>query len=156
MTTIAYTNDVLAADSQFSEEAYLAKGPCAKIYKVDPGRFRATLGTDVCLVGLAQGYFSGLLFLDWLQGKLDSEDFHGILQEEDDFLALFVTNKSEIFLCNRYLVLEKINSSFWAIGSGSKIAMAVMDAGGSAEEAVKQACKYDLYTGGDVKTLSLR
>ncbi|MEE4626600.1 hypothetical protein V2K62_03170 [Pseudomonas alliivorans] len=40
-----------------------------------------------------------------------------------------------------------------AIGSGSAYALAAMDMGASAEEAVKAAMKRDIYTGGTVRTV---
>ncbi len=43
-----------------------------------------------------------------------------------------------------------------AIGSGSAYALAAMDMGASAEEAVRAAMKRDIYTGGTVRTIVIR
>ena len=40
-----------------------------------------------------------------------------------------------------------------AIGSGSAYALAAMDMGASAEDAVRAAMKRDIYTGGRVRTM---
>ncbi|GAI22667.1 unnamed protein product, partial [marine sediment metagenome] len=42
-----------------------------------------------------------------------------------------------------------------AIGSGSAYALAAMDMGASAEEAVRAAMKRDIYTGGKVRTMRI-
>ncbi|MCP6695873.1 proteasome subunit beta [Pseudomonas donghuensis] len=42
-----------------------------------------------------------------------------------------------------------------AIGSGAPYALAAMDMGASAEEAVRAAMKRDIYTGGKIRTLRL-
>ncbi|WP_460421866.1 Ntn hydrolase family protein [Pseudomonas sp. ZL2] len=43
-----------------------------------------------------------------------------------------------------------------AIGSGSPYALAAMDMGASAEDAVRAAMKRDIYTGGKVRTVAIR
>ncbi|MNJ79145.1 hypothetical protein D3C77_770710 [compost metagenome] len=42
-----------------------------------------------------------------------------------------------------------------AIGSGAPYALAAMDMGASAEDAVRAAMKRDIYTGGKIRTLRI-
>lgn len=42
-----------------------------------------------------------------------------------------------------------------AIGSGKNFALAFMDTGMSAEEAVRATCKRDIYTGGTIRTFKI-
>lgn len=43
-----------------------------------------------------------------------------------------------------------------AIGSGAQYAIAAMDMGASAEDAVRAAMKRDIYTGGTIRTLTIK
>jgi hypothetical protein len=105
--------------------------------------------------GAAGGSWAGQMFMAWMQGECKKEDFHLKLDVEDDFIGMLVTWEGEIKLYNRYLIPEIITDKFHAIGSGSKIALPMMDAGHSALDSVKWACKYDLYSGGEIHALSL-
>ena len=146
MTTIAYRNGIMAADSQESDEEYLLKTQCQKLWV-----------RNKCLIGIAKDSYAGLMFIEWITGTLTTDAFENrILATDDDFEALIVNSTGEIYTYNRYLVAcFHDKPEFFAIGSGSKCALIAMEAGMSAEEAVKIACKYDLYSGGDIKTIRL-
>ncbi|KKW09809.1 MAG: 20S proteasome A and B subunit [Candidatus Gottesmanbacteria bacterium GW2011_GWB1_49_7] len=150
MTTIAYRDGLMAADSQASTESYLEKTPCQKIYQIACDDSAAWGGA---LVGLAQGSFAGLVFLEWLKGKRSREEMSFDLMQDDDFLSL-VVHHGKISIWNRYLVPDYPASdmTFWAIGSGAKVALGAMECGATAEEAVRVAAKYDLFTGGEIVT----
>ncbi len=51
--------------------------------------------------------------------------------------------------------LHELPVNYFALGSGRLVAMGAMAAGSNAVEAVKIACKYDVYTGGPVEFLTV-
>ena len=59
-----------------------------------------------------------------------------------------------IYLCDGHLSQEPITKSGYAIGSGMNYAMVAMSCGKSAVEAVKEAIKWDCFSGGKVKSYS--
>lgn len=79
---------------------------------------------------------------------------------------LFRDDDSEVLLAHRDGTIEWYggdrrryvmeNTLFTAIGSGMKIAMGAMEAGASAEEALRIACKLDIYTREPVTVLSFK
>jgi len=142
MTTVTYRSGVIASDSLVSNEEYLMKTFSRKIFKVDG-----------VLIGVCGGSYSGLVFVDWFRGLL-LDDCMWDLDVGDDFEALVVHPDGEILTYNRYLIPDEHGKpKFFAVGSGSKCAYIALEMGASAERAVKLACKYDLYSGGDIQVL---
>lgn len=132
----------MAADSLASDEGYLLKVDCQKLWKIKN-----------TLIGTARGSYAGLMFIDWYHGN-QPDDCMWALDVGDDFEAIVVEKDGKIFTYNRYLVPEEHGyKDFFAIGSGGKCAMVAMDCGRTAEQAVRKACKYDLYTGGKVHSI---
>ena len=144
MTTIAYRNGIMASDSMASEEDYLQKVDCQKIWKIKD-----------TLIGTAKGSYAGLVFIEWFKGKVPKDKMDW-LDQGDDFETLVVDTKGTILTYNRYLVPDRHGQKeFWAIGSGAKCAMVAMECGKTAEQAVRLAIKYDLYSGGRIQTMRL-
>lgn len=114
--------------------------------------------TTKYLVGMAGAASNLIPFRDWLKAhELDcseaSELHHywdTIPAYGDGFTALLVDNYGEIWNCGTTFPPMTIGRAFDAIGSGSDFAMAAMECGRSAADAVDIACKYDVFTGGAV------
>jgi len=141
MTTIAYRNGILAADTLVTEQGRRV-GRTTKIFRhgellwgfagalqhrdVVASWLSAGLPGDTPLMETRKGARSDALII--FDGRLICFDEHGA-----DSMAL---------------------PQFYAIGSGAPYALGAMAHGASAEEAVRAAMNLDLYTGGDVTVLS--
>ena len=66
--------------------------------------------------------------------------------------AIHVTPQGRIIVLDERLVCQPLEASFCAIGSGNEIALGAMAADASAVEAVKLACRYDVFSGEPVTT----
>ncbi len=141
MTTIAYKDGVIAYDSRQTRSGSIVSDDCQKLTIVDGVSF--FLSGAVCdEKALIAAYFgtpssapvecSGYAIDGGKLLMVGHEDRTGIWKQE----------------------LDPANPD--AIGSGSAYALAAMDMGASAEEAVRAAMKRDIYTGGKVRTMTIR
>ena len=135
MTTIAYRDGVLAADSLATCNG-MRDGYGAKIWRV--GRL---------LVGGAGSRAECLKFRDWvvagMKGRPDIAETNAIVVSP------------EHVVCWSEKGCWPVAEPFYAIGSGYEIAIGAMAVGADAERAVHIAAQYDTRTGGDVITLRL-
>jgi ATP-dependent HslUV protease subunit HslV len=141
VTTIAYRDDVLAADTQITCGRTI-DGWAQKAFRKGPLLY-ATSGSS----GL------GGAFLIWvasgmrgdapsLKGEKDEDGAHGYLFPGGDRVVWRYDN-----------VWATHRAPFFAYGSGAEIALGAMLAGASAEEAVRAAAQRNTSTGGDVTVL---
>lgn len=137
MTTIAYRDGVLAADSRLTREGDGGSWfhSCRKIYRVHAGTDKAALIATVGENG------PGELFVEQYHNeKLVRSDF-----ADADFECL-VLSRHGLFLFDRWCAMTKIDEPFFALGCGAKAALGAMHFGASAVQAVEIACKIDPYT----------
>lgn len=87
-----------------------------------------------------------LEFRNWIATKTGKTDYKLGNQ-------VFIVFDGEVFECWSMMVQRR--STFWAIGSGMFLALAAMELGKNTKEAVGIAKKFDLYCGGDTKTLTI-
>jgi hypothetical protein len=145
VTTIAYRDGVMAADTRGTDDSYhpgIYK--CEKLFRVD-GDIIATAGEDT----------TGMLFVDWYGSKKlgrRAKPPARLVEGEADFCCLVLT-KDGLFWYDKWCRPNKILDEFYAIGSGGAYAMGAMAHGATAEEAVRTAMRWDPYTGGDVQTM---
>ena len=142
MTTIAFKAGVLAGDSLATDNQ---KWKCTKVHrlKTEAGRL---------LVGYCGEVYAAHVFMDWLK---DTENSRKPEISSEDFEAIVVSESGCVTLWNQSLSPWRPEGDFFAIGSGALAAMAAMECGKSAVQAVKIACKYDPFTGGPVRSLKL-
>ena len=149
MTTIAYRNGLMAADSRMTTEddSGCRIFKCEKLYRIETPRF------GEAIVGLAGETYSGLIFLDWL--KADNADGpENLLIGDADFTGLVLTKRG-LYEYDKWCRGERVLDRFYAIGSGAKAALGAMHMGADARQAVAVAARVDPYTGGPIITLSL-
>lgn len=150
MTTITYKDRKIASDGQISFGDRIDNYSLKKVRKING-----------CLVGGAGRLSSVLQFFDWfqewsdaqqVQGEsphvkvfvpegIDDEDFYGLVVFADEVIFMYEGGKKSY---------QMTGSPHYAIGSGSDYALAAMDAGASADEAVAIAITRDVYTGGEI------
>lgn len=151
MTTIAYKNGILAADSRVSFGGSVSADNFPKIFDVSDKEYYCC-GHRVLAYALA-GMASSRLILDRILAE--GLDIGGTLETDDDFTAIVVTEGGS-FTLNKvdespHIGIIEIPADVpWAIGSGGSVARYVMFRGGDAVKAVVEASTVDMGTGGDV------
>lgn len=157
MTTIAYLNGIVAADSQEtwqSEAGGASKHRCVKLYRktvpTPDGK-----GVEDVIIATAGATYSGMVFVDWFGSNTEPPETltQGVGLDED-FDCLIITPRG-VFVANRMCRPIKLEDEFISVGSGRKAAIAAMMCGKSAVEAVEIACRVDPYTSGPVVSMSL-
>lgn len=156
MTTIAYKNGVIAADSQVTVES---EGGGARNFATKK-LFPATVlikgaMTDVILATAGESAPGSLFVEAWGSGKTLPEVRELFTYSEADF-SILVVSPEGLFEVDKWCVLEPVYEAFYAIGSGSKLAMGAMEAGASAQKAVEIACRRDPYTALPIVTMRLK
>lgn len=141
MTTIAYKDGVMAADRQVSNELYLQKSHSVKIQDIDG-----------MLVGTCGNCIGGNMFMAWFRDEVNDDEAIDLFESDADYEAI-VVDEEGIWIYDHLLNREKIDMPYYAVGSGSKVAMALMEAGHDAETAVRIAMNHDLYSGGKLDLL---
>lgn len=133
MTTIAYKDGVMAGDSQSSW--HYKELNAKKVQK------RGDM-----LIGFAGDFGSGVRFCNWMFNKGEQPNVI------DDSFSAIVVKGSKCYHYDRTLVPFH-SDKYIAIGSGAEFAIAAMDCGKSAVDAVKIASRRDPHTGGKIRTV---
>lgn len=138
MTTLAYRDGVLAADSG----AWIwnvAHRSAVKLAKDNLGRLHGVVGN----AGEATNY------LGWVRGGMEGEPPKPEATDPKDslssFLAMIVETDGTIYLHTAYGQEEHLNVPYFALGSGAEFAMGAMFAGATAEQAVEAAAEHSNY-----------
>lgn len=136
MTTIAYRNNILAADTQLTDDHF--KYLCHKIELLSDGRILACSGNCD----------DEQDFKEWLLGERKT------LPKKNKTNALLITDGIPV----QYAATTRlpIDHPFMAIGSGWKIAMTFMYAGYGAIEAVKATSELEINTNNLVDSYNLK
>lgn len=140
MTTIAYKNGVIAHDTRQTRNGAIVSDDCSKCQVVNGVKF--FLAGLVCDErALIAAYFG-------TPSPVPVECSGYVV---DGGKLLMIGHADETGLWKQEL--DPANPD--AIGSGSAYALAAMDMGASAENAVRAAMKRDIYTGGKVRTITI-
>jgi len=143
MTCVAWDGKTLAADKRAVNSGMIFT--VTKIFKVR-GRLVAASG-DFDRVNES---------VAWFAAGADPAKMPPYARDNSDFVAMLVIEKDGTILkYERSAVPFKIESPFYAIGSGRDYAMAAMHLGHSAMEAVEVACALDSGCGNGIDTLTL-
>lgn len=144
MTTIAYRNGTMAADSACFDSS-LYQGEVEKLWTLP----------QIGLIGCCGEIGAMIQFVDWLRADCDRKRKPD-LPDDCDFESILVNPDGEVVHYDRHLVPIRVANDIHAIGSGRKLALGAMMAGASAEEAVKIACHYDMVTREPIRTIRLK
>ena len=132
MTTIAYKDGILAADSRLTTGSTIVASHYNKVRKLDDGRIVAAVGN----VAKHDDYIKQLASGEIHNNKLDDDGTDAIIVLYEDRLEAHY---------NDGIIIYGLNE-FYAFGSGSTAALAAMHMGLTAIESVKFASKLDVYT----------
>jgi len=143
MTTIAFKDGIMAADSQTSCGDIIVSTTALKLYEID--------NTLYGFSGRTSDIKRALKFIiDQDSGVVDLK-----LQDTLQYLK-YIKDCNKLywgFLYNDGFADEDhIENNMFAIGSGGNFALAALEAGLSAKEAVAIACKFDVYSSGKINT----
>lgn len=139
MTTIAYRDGVLAADTQQTDAHGCAHGRVVKVTRRGP--ILAAAAGQAC---------HARKFLDWFRAGMNGEPAIGDDDRNADGI-LFLPDGTVIEFSPRGS--KTVTCEFYATGSGMDYALGAMAMGASAEEAVRVAMRFDNCTGGEVTVL---
>lgn len=140
MTTIAYKDGVIACDSRQTRGGAIVSDDVLKYEDVDGVRFFLT-GSVCDERALIAAYFG--------TASTVPVECSGYVVDGGKLMMIGHDDKTGIWRQE----LDPSNPD--AIGSGSPYALAAMNMGASAEDAVRAAMKRDIYTGGKIRTVKI-
>lgn len=141
MTVWAYRDGILASDSLVVTER-MKTGSTRKVTKSGSGWLAGGAGNAT---DMAQ-------FLRWVEEGREEDDATK-LENLEGFL---VSPKGKTFLVEADLHPFPIEAEFHAGGSGCAVAIGAMEAGATAEEAVRIAIKHVTSCGGEIQVVKLK
>lgn len=148
MTTIAYRNGVLAADSKINYGSF-SNGEVNKIHVITVPDDDGKCVRKAMLV-VAGAIWVSEPMIEWIESGANQEDIpHCILHAAKDFSCLMVDDEGTLWEFNNGYFL-KCGVDYHAIGSGMMFALGAMAVGSEAPEAVAAAMKHDMATGGKI------
>jgi hypothetical protein len=140
MTTIAYRNGILAADTQFTDSSgWTLAGTVSKLFRLRDGS----------IVGISGALETGEAFVNWMDG-----DQAGDRPTVGDTTRCIHLSEGGVVVyegTGRY----SPKGDFMAWGSGFPVALGAMHMGAEAFHAVEVAAKYDPHTGGAICFMAL-
>lgn len=140
MTTIAYKDGVVAADSLVTEGSRRV-GYTDKLYRLHDGSVVALAGSLSLIRPV----------LRWFENRRSRENPPEEVKDDGISEVVRFTPEGDIEVYERGNIVpfDSLNE-FYAFGSGASYALGAMTNGASPAEAVKIASEYDIFTGGDI------
>ncbi|QIG71165.1 putative HslV family peptidase protein [Rhizobium phage RHph_TM39] len=138
MTTVAYRNGILAADSLINVSGTRV-GKIVKVRRIND-----------YLVGFSGDVACSMRFI---RGFELSEFKYPV---PSDMTALIVDRKNRVMRVEGGEFFEFLRTDYDSIGSGFNFALGAMAHGANAVDAVKCAMKHDVYTGGRIMSISFK
>jgi hypothetical protein len=153
VTTIAYKNGVLAADSLINYGTF-SNGEINKIHVINvpeggddthpPKRVRKAMIAISGVVWVTEP------MIEWIEGGASQDEIpHCLLSAAEHFSCIMIDDEGTVWEFSNGFFL-KCGVQYIAIGSGQMFALGAMAAGIEAPEAVAAAMKHDKATGGAI------
>lgn len=144
MTTIAYKHGVMAADSRAYGGREESIGSKVKIRRLPDGRL---IGATTAQVG------AGEAILDWYAAGADVHKTpEGVESSAVGLLVVHPDGRAQV-ASGAWTLTGMLENPYFAIGSGSDYAVAILEFGGTPQQAVEIACKFDSCSGLPVVSL---
>jgi ATP-dependent protease HslVU (ClpYQ) peptidase subunit len=126
----------MAADTRVSVEDTGCSYPATKIFRIGQSLFGTAGHGTMCLV-----------MIEWLKTARNRQTLYKQWADyEREQIWLLELNPKGLFLWDGWGCPEQVHRKNFAIGSGAKAALALLDKGDAPEDAVKGAAHYDIYT----------
>ncbi|WP_460528124.1 hypothetical protein [Chitinimonas naiadis] len=139
MTTIAWDGKTVAADTQANNSGLRSR--TKKLFRLSDGR----------TYGFTGEIQDGRVVYSWL----DSGQPEPKPVVSSGFVALLICPDGHAYTMEDKLVLLPVLEPFRAIGSGRNFAMGALAVGADAVRAVAAAISLDVYSGGEIETLTV-
>lgn len=139
MTTIACDGSLMVSESMTSSNG-IYSGLTKKIHRLNNGDLFASTGY-LC---------DGIKVFEWLNGGVDKKP-----EVDEGFGALLLCKETGDCFLYGHSVTKIPQSKPAFIGSGYELAMGAYEACGDLVKAVEIACKFDIYSGGEIQCLSI-
>lgn len=143
MTTLVYRNNVLASDSQATENPTMMKHDIEKLFLFDNA-----------VIGICGNLFMAHMFLTLYKQSMNKkkiEPSDDWIDTADDEIEIMVMKEDKLFLFDYRLTPVDISSlSYYAMGSGEDVAYGALYMGATAAEAVQAAASRDSSTSSKV------
>lgn len=138
MTTIVCNRTSMAADKRVSG------GPMFKSTKIHR--------VNGSLIGFSGAVEQALRFVEWRRTPEQKPQF----VESPNFEALELTPDGQLIWWGPEMVGIPIEEEFYAIGSGSALALGAMAMGANPKQAIQVAAKWDVATGSEIQVMALK
>lgn len=146
MTTIAYKDGVLAADSRISDEdGHVWTDAAVKIWRLPDGSLLGASGDDEISV---------MVYAQMKEAAVNKRNAVMSMPEDADFNGILIKANGDLFV-SEGSVWTRWYEDFVAIGSGKRCAMTALRLGHTAEEAVAAGVAGDCFSGGPIKVIRL-
>ncbi|MFA5567960.1 MAG: hypothetical protein WC972_04855 [Trueperaceae bacterium] len=143
MTTIAYRDGVLAADTQVNNGSARV-GTVQKVHRRADGHMAAGTGD----------FSYTQRFIAWfLGGEAGEPPLPKRGDDGNDEGQGFIFRPDGRIVCFEGTGPNELTAPYWAQGSGRNFALGAMAHGASAEEAVQAAMRHDVWTGGEITVI---
>lgn len=145
MTTIAYRDGVVAADTEVDDDG--KRQFHTKLYRV-------TFNARKAVLAIAGSQLAAQPIKHWISQGAQAPLYPNLGL---DFTAVIITPSGvfELYKESAGFPYELAAQPFYAWGSGSKAALGAMQMGADAVRAVEIAALHDTYTGGPVSRMSI-
>ena len=141
MTTIAFRDGYLVADTQMTEGSLATMVPNFKLFK--SGGYAVGFSGDLRYAPLARAWFEAGC-------PAGEPEFDRLWEDDHSILAMDKEGRLYIPFADR---LVELPLEFYAAGSGLCFAMGAMAMGASAMDAVKIAACFDVYTNSHIEII---
>jgi hypothetical protein len=146
LTTIAWDGHTLAADKGCWERG--TKRRVTKVFKFTRNGFPAL----VAFMGAQP--FSNVL-LQWLRGEIDAPDCTQYGVGKDECAAIIIDHHKTVWELSSTLVWSQFEEDIFARGGGSEYAWGALEAGATADGAIRIATKRSDYAAFGVDAVTL-
>lgn len=143
MTTIAYKDGIVAADSRCTEGDHIMPGKARKLYELPDGSIYTFTGSVAHGMAMLAALTSGK--------KKKTPKW-----ELGDTIAVIIRPNGKVLIFEGEGVWFEQTGKMAAWGSGEAYAYGAMEAGADAAKAVRIAIKHDAGSGGPVRTIDVK
>ncbi len=140
MTTIAYRDGWLVGEGRETAGKRIDTDRLIKIHRLPDGSLFGAAGPSHTIMGLLTEVRKISTQKKRTLNPFPAKNVQALLLCSSGYKYYFEGN-----------TWNEMDEEYFAIGSGSDYALAAMDAGATAEEAVKIACKRDPFSGGKIR-----
>lgn len=144
MTTIAYRDGVIAADTSMTAGSS-RQGRVVKVAANDMGQLAGAAGRATYMAAFLAWFSKGCWDDPPKAEKTDDQCDRGIVVHWDGSLTVYEDGGS-----------FDLTAPYYAIGSGKPEALGALFAGADAETAVRAAMEHDTFTAGDITVVARR